>query len=150
MWTQQVSVANAILAYQYQESSVVLGKDITIAAVMTSEDVPIVLLVDSIDNKGVSLTNCMTAIVNYVNREFLSESGLGINDAIFIQIDSDGAFDRVLPTVESGRCISVYWEPIRHYHEARTQNAFELSYGGYAYELLGAAGLKDGVFVTIN
>lgn len=98
---------------------------------------PLVLMVDLQGaNEGASLTNSADAAVHHVAHTSFAPLGADYRAATWVQIDSDGAFDLMIPLWPMEKPLqgpqlghpSVSWRPLRHNERARTLDAFLSAY----------------------
>lgn len=98
---------------------------------------PLVLMLDlQAANEGASLTNSADAAVHHVAHTSFEPLGADYRAAIWVQVDSDGAFDLMIPLWPMGKPLqgpqlsppSVSWRPLRHNDRARTLDAFLAAY----------------------
>ena len=99
----------------------------------------LVLMVDLQSlNSGASLTNSAEAAVHHVAHMAFEPLGADYRSASWVQLDSDGAFDLMVPRWPMDKPLhgpqlshpSVDWRPVRHNGRTRTLDAFLSSFPG--------------------
>lgn len=132
VWVDHIRIRSAA------SQEIELGQDgIVIAAIETHLGAPLVLMADmQSKNDGCSLTNGIETVLTYVKNQFLYPRGYHIEDAVFIELDSEGAFDRVIVTPAANKDgYSAGWRALHNVAGTRTLDAFYLQFGGYGVAL---------------
>lgn len=108
-------------------------------AVLAHEaDRALVLLADTRDNTGASMTNTIEAVIDAAVHELLKPRGLRPEQIeAWVEFDSMECFDLVHPRFSNGRTVTVRWAPLTGMTLQgdvlrRSLEAFILAYGDYA------------------
>jgi hypothetical protein len=102
------------IAIPYVGARILRGREgIAVAACTPAGEAPLILMADmQYRNSGSSLTNSIEAAMNHVIATMFF--GQAPRDAHWIQLDSIGYFDEVLPAYgfDENRVVDVTWRPI--------------------------------------